>query len=85
MTTPKNTPRRKREDDEEVKASEVVEVVTPPLITLAEYVARAKPRAGLVASFTYEAKRSEKGLKDRSEDEWKTDFEAQATRIYPSF
>ncbi len=62
--------------DEEVKTSE------EPKISFDDYIAKNKPHYGLVASFKYEASRTEKGLADRSEEEWKLDFEAQSKKTY---
>jgi hypothetical protein len=52
------------------------------MVSFEKYIAKAKVNPGLVASFKYEALKAEKGLQERSEDEWKRDFEAQANRAY---
>lgn len=67
------------EDAEKTEASEVFKA---PLISFDEYIEKAKPHYGLVASFTYEASRTEKGLADRTEDEWILAFEEQSRRTY---
>lgn len=49
-------------------------------LTLEEYVEKAKPHAGLVASFKVE--NASEGLKPRSIDEWARAFEDQSNKVY---
>lgn len=56
--------------------------VEAPSISLDEYIKVAKPHYGLVASFKYEASKTENGLADRTEVEWAKSFDEQSARTY---
>lgn len=68
------------------KTSEVTKVVnTQPseaVLTLEQYVQRAKVNPGTVASFKYEAKKAGDSLDPRSKSEWERAIEAQKKRKY---
>lgn len=54
----------------------------PETITLEAYVASAKVKAGMVASFKYEAQHNEALLTPKTSAEWAKAFLAQANAIY---
>lgn len=99
--SPRKRPRKKTVEDvthtSEAKATEelAVQYIPPeveirpdeeqPRISFQSYIELAKPHRGLVASFQYEAKKSEKGLDERTEADWKADFEKQRTKVYQAF
>lgn len=64
------------------KTDEVPEVKASVNVSLDEYIEKHKPHYGLVVSFKYEASKTEQGLADRTEDEWKLGFVAQSNRQY---
>jgi hypothetical protein len=74
MATRKTTKATTKADQPEVKASKTV--------SLDEYIKKHKPHYGLVASFKHEASKTENGLADRTEAEWKDGFEAQSKKTY---
>ena len=72
MTTPK---KRTKATSEAVESNE-------PTMSFVEYIENTKPHYGLVASFKYEASKTENGLADRSEAQWTADFEEQSRKTY---
>lgn len=69
----------KKATDKAVEAPTEIEV---PIISLDEYIRDEKPHYGLVASFKYEASKTENGLADRTEVEWHLAFEEQSNKTY---
>lgn len=65
-----------------IKPDESVEAKASEAISLVEYIETHKPHYGLVVSFKHEASKTEKGLADRTEDEWHSAFEEQSNRTY---
>lgn len=72
----------KEVDTTEANTKESEVKTTEKSISFDEYIAKAKATPTQVASFKYEAMKHEKGLQERTEDQWKKDFEAQANKIY---
>lgn len=69
----------------EAKATEGASKSYTPVISIDEYIAKANIHYMRVASFKHEASKTEKGLTERTEDEWKADFEAHGKKVKPSF
>ena len=80
MTTRKRAPKATTEEVVEV-TSEAIESKEPTM-SFVEYIENKKPHYGLVASFKYEASKTENGLADRTEAQWTADFEAQSRKTY---
>jgi hypothetical protein len=62
----------------EKKAKEASEGV----VTMEEFIAKAKINPGLVASFKVEAAKTSEGLSPRSAEDWVKAFEAQSKKVY---
>lgn len=88
MATRKRTPKETTEAVVEASNEEVVEVTSEAVesdeqtMSFVEYIENNKPHYGLVASFKYEATKTENGLADRTEAQWTADFTEQSRKTY---
>mgnify|MGYP007079353726 FL=1 len=74
--------RRTSEVKEEVANQVSTSEVEVDTLTLDEYLSKVKVNPGLVASFKYEATKDASMLEPKTEDGWKSAFEAQSNKTY---